>query len=253
MKHLQTNTSPKLECSDISIVYENDTILSSLNLGIQEGEVVAVLGVSGSGKSTLLKIISGLLLPDKGRVKIDGVDNTGKTGKVSFMRQDSLLMPWKTVIDNIILPLTVNGVKKTDAYKRAEEYLADFGLEACKNLYPSQISGGMAKRASLLRAYLFSADVLLLDEPFSSLDAITRIAVYDWFHAKVRELKITALLVTHDINEAVYLSDRVCVLKGRPAEIVFDMRVDVVKQGYHATVADRSFQAAVDCLMGWLL
>ena len=250
MQHLQTNTSPKLklECIGISKIYGRDPILSSVNLRVRQGETVAVLGESGSGKSTLLKIISGLILPDGGCVMIDGGDCTGKTGNVSFMRQDSLLMPWKTVIDNVVLPLTISGVKKADAYKRAEQYLPYFGLEACKALYPSQISGGMAKRASLLRAYLFSSTILLLDEPFSSLDTITRIKVYEWFLATVRDLKITAVLVTHDINEAVYLSDRVCVISGRPAEIVFEMPVSMAKNGYRATSASASYQTAVDGL-----
>ena len=177
---------------------------------------------------------------------IDGEDCTGKTGMTSFMRQDSLLMPWKTVLDNIILPLTISGMKKTDAYKRAGQYLDSFGLDACKHLYPSQISGGMAKRVSMLRAYMFSSPVLLLDEPFSSLDAITRIAVYEWFLETVRDLKLTAVLVTHDINEAVYLSDKICVIKGRPAETAFNMSIDVEKKGYHTTSGSRRFQAAAD-------
>jgi len=245
---LQTTSCPKLECLDISKLYENDPILASINLCVQEGEVVALLGPSGSGKSTLLKIISGLELPDGGCILIDGKDCTGKTGHVSFMRQDSLLMPWKTVIDNVTLPLTIGGMRKEDAYAQAEQYLAYFGLEACRNLYPSQISGGMAKRVSLLRAYLFSSSILLLDEPFSSLDTITRISVYEWFLATVRGLSMTSVLVTHDIHEAVYLADRVCVIKGRPATIAFDMMVEVEKQGYRTTSACPTFQASIDHL-----
>jgi len=204
--------------------------------------------MSGSGKSTLLKIISGLALPDDGRVFIDGEDYTGRTGKVSFMMQDSLLMPWKTVLDNAILPLIISGVKKAEAYERAEKYLEYFGLDACKNLYPAQISGGMAKRVSLLRAYLFSSDILLLDEPFSSLDSLTRISVYEWFLKTVRDLKITTVLVTHDINEAVYLSDKVYIIRGRPAEVALEMKIDVDKQGYRETSANSAFHAAVDSL-----
>ena len=248
MPPLQMHTSPKLECINISKTYGNDAILSSVSLSAREGEIISVLGMSGSGKSTLLKIVSGLTEPDFGSVIISGEDCTGKTGKVSFMRQDSLLMPWKTVLDNIILPLTIGGVKKSEAYRWAEQYLEYFGLESCKNLYPSQISGGMAKRVSLLRAYLFSSDILLLDEPFSSLDTLTRIAVYEWFLTTVRELKMTAVLVTHDINEAVYLSDKVYIIKGRPANIALEMKIDVDKNGYRTTTASSTFHAAVDRL-----
>ena len=248
MPPLQTPISPKLECINISKTYGNDAILSSVSLSAHEGEIISVLGMSGSGKSTLLKIVSGLTEPNSGSIIIGGEDCTGKTGKVSFMRQDSLLMPWKTVLDNIILPLTIGGVKKKEAYKRAEQYLEYFGLEACKNLYPSQISGGMAKRVSLLRAYLFSADILLLDEPFSSLDTLTRISVYEWFLTTVRELKMTAVLVTHDINEAVYLSDKVYIIKGRPANIALEMKIDVEKNGYRITTASSAFHAAADRL-----
>jgi len=243
---LQTNISPKLECVSVGKTYGNDAILSSICLNAKEGEIISVLGMSGSGKSTLLKIISGLTAPDCGSVIIDGEDCSGKTGKVSFMRQDSLLMPWKTVLDNIILPLTISGVKKAEAYRRAEQHLAYFGLEACKKLYPSQISGGMAKRVSLLRAYLFSSDILLLDEPFSSLDTLTRISAYEWFLTTVSDLKMTSVLVTHDINEAVYLSDKVYIIKGRPAEIALEMKIDVEKLGFRETSASSAFHAATD-------
>ena len=242
------NSFHKLKCLGISKTYDNDPILSDINLQVQEGEVVSVLGMSGSGKSTLLKIISGLVTPDSGHVIIDGEVSTGATEKVSFMRQDSLLMPWKTVLDNIVLPLTINGVKKKEAYRRAEQYLEYFGLEASKNLYPAQISGGMAKRASLLRAHMLSSSILLLDEPFSSLDTITRISIYEWFMATVRDLKLTSVLVTHDVHEAVYLSDRVFVIKGRPAEIVFEMKVDSEKSGYRQTSTSPDFLSAVEQL-----
>jgi ABC-type nitrate/sulfonate/bicarbonate transport system ATPase subunit len=248
MQPLQTNFSPKLECIGISKAYGNEAILSSINLSAREGEIISVLGMSGIGKSTLLKVISGLTAPDNGSVIIGGEDCTGITGKVSFMRQDSLLMPWKTVIDNIILPLTVSGVKKAEAYRRAEQHLAYFGLEACKKLYPSQISGGMARRVSLLRAYLFSSDILLLDEPFSSLDTLTRISVYEWFLTTVRDLKMTSVLVTHDINEAVYLSDKVYIIKGRPAEIASEVKIDADKQGFRETSASSAFHTVADRL-----
>ena len=245
MQPSPTNSFPKLACIGISKEYENDPILRDVDFRVQEGEVAAILGMSGSGKTTLLKILSGLTLPDRGRVIIDGEDCTGTVGKVSFMRQDSLLMPWKTVLDNIVLPLTINGVKKAEAYRRADSYLARFGLEASKNLYPAQISGGMAKRASLLRAHLFSSAILLLDEPFSSLDAITRISIYEWFMATVGELKLTSVLVTHDMHEAVYLSDRVFVIKGRPAKIVYEMKIDLEKRDYRQTSASHGFLTAV--------
>ena len=248
MRHSQTNSCLKLECVDLSKSYGSDSIFSSVNLNAQGGEIISVLGMSGSGKSTLLKVISGLIVPESGRVMIEGEDCTGKIGKVSFMRQDSLLMPWKTVIDNIILPLIIGGVKKDEAYRKAEQYIAYFGLESCKHLYPSQISGGMAKRVSLLRAYLFSSDILLLDEPFSSLDTLTRITVCEWFLTTVRDLKMTAVLVTHDLEEAVYLSDKVYIIKGRPAEIDFEMRIDFEKQGYRKTAASCEFRGATDRL-----
>ena len=248
MPPLPTTSCPKLECVDISKAYGEDGILADVSLKLHKGEVVAILGASGSGKSTLLKIISGLVMPDKGSVYIDGADCTGKTGMTSFMLQDSLLFPWKTVLENIILPLIISGMKRERAEAKAREYLEQFGLSGCEKLYPAQISGGMARRVSLLRAYMFSSGILLLDEPFSSLDSITRIAIYEWFRQIVDELSISTLLITHDVSEAVYLADRVHVIKGRPASLSFTLDIDIEKQSYPQSLTSSSFLHSVSTL-----
>lgn len=213
------SNGPLLEVRGITSLYEDLPILNDIHMHLDEGEFVSIVGPSGCGKSTLFHHISGIMTPEKGSVLIRGEDHTGRAGRVSYMYQKDLLMPWKKVVDNVALPLRLKGLSKKEARERALELFELFGLEGFEKSYPYQLSGGMRQRASLLRTYLYSSDILLLDEPFGGLDAITRARLQDWLLELLARLDVAVLFITHDIEEALYLSDRIYVLSDRPAEI----------------------------------
>ena len=219
----------KLEVKNIKKSFENNPVIDDVTLYLSEGEFVSILGLSGSGKSTIFNIISGLLLPDEGEVIIDGENCTGQTGGVSYMYQKDLLLPWKNIIDNVSLPLVIKGVSKKRAREEVKGYFKTFELEGFEYNYPFQLSGGMRQRAALLRTYMFSKDIMLLDEPFASLDAITRWKMQCWLVNVLKDLKTSTLFITHDIDEAVFLSDRIYVLTERPARIKEEVMVDIPK------------------------
>ena len=170
-------------------------VLKNINFSIQKGEFVSLVGVSGSGKSTLLNIIAGLEKPDEGNVFLDGKDILNKTGNVSYMFQKDLLFPYYTILENVILPLVIQGKDKDKSRQKAIPLFKDFGLEGCQNQYPSQLSGGMKQRAALLRTYLFSKELMLLDEPFSALDMITKNPMHEWYLSTIEKLGLTPLLI----------------------------------------------------------
>ncbi len=205
-------------------------VLKNINFSIQKGEFVSLVGVSGSGKSTLLNIIAGLEKPDEGNVFLDGKDILNKTGNVSYMFQKDLLFPYYTILENVILPLVIQGKDKDKSRQKAIPLFKDFGLEGCQNQYPSQLSGGMKQRAALLRTYLFSKELMLLDEPFSALDMITKNQMHEWYLSTIEKLGLTTLLITHDIEEAVLLSDRILIMKNvcdtENSNIVKEIKVD---------------------------
>lgn len=201
-----------LSLSEINKSFDSRQVLKNINLNISQGEFVSLVGVSGSGKSTLLNIIAGLEKPDSGIVLLNGESLNGKTGKVSYMFQKDLLFPYYTILDNVILPLIISGIKKEDAQKKAEPFFAQFGLEGTQQKYPKQLSGGMKQRAAFLRTYLSSKELMLLDEPFSALDMITKNQMHEWYLNVMSKLKLTTLLITHDIEEAILLSDRIFIM-----------------------------------------
>ena len=201
-----------LSLSEINKSFDSRQVLKNINLNISQGEFVSLVGVSGSGKSTLLNIIAGLEKPDSGIVLLNGESLNGKTGKVSYMFQKDLLFPYYTILDNVILPLIISGMKKEDAQKKAEPFFAQFGLDGTQQKYPKQLSGGMKQRAAFLRTYLSSKELMLLDEPFSALDMITKNQMHEWYLNVMSKLKLTTLLITHDIEEAILLSDRIFIM-----------------------------------------
>ena len=164
-------------------------------------------------------MISGLLRPDAGRVLLDGRDITGQPGSISYMLQKDLLLPYRTIEDNVALPLVLRGVKKQAAREQVSPMFRQFGLEGTQKKYPAQLSGGMRQRAALLRTYLFSQDVALLDEPFSALDTLTKSAIHRWFLGVMEQIHLSTLFITHDIDEAILLSDRIYLLSGSPGTI----------------------------------
>lgn len=218
-----------LEAKNLNKSYGEKQIISDINVFLRQGEMVSLLGISGIGKTTLFNLLSGLETPDSGTVFLDGNDITGKSGLVGYMQQSDLLLPFKTIADNVIIPLILKGEKKKSALTKAKPLLNEFGLEGCESLYPSQLSGGMRQRAALLRSFLFSDRILLMDEPFSALDAITRRSMQLWFKRIVREHGLSTFFITHDINEALLLSDRVYILSGNPGQITSEIEVNLPK------------------------
>jgi ABC-type nitrate/sulfonate/bicarbonate transport system ATPase subunit len=208
-----------LHVNGVSKSFEDGQVIKDISIKLREGEIVSLLGVSGGGKTTLFNIIAGLSIPDEGNVILDGEDITGKPGNVSYMLQKDLLLPYRTIVDNVALPLVIRGMKKKEAREKAASYFEEFGLAGSEKKYPAQLSGGMKQRAALLRTYLFSEKVALLDEPFSALDMLTKGTVHEWYLDVMEKIKLSTLFVTHDIDEAILLSDRIYLLTGKPGTI----------------------------------
>ena len=209
----------KLEVKHVSKRFDGRPVLDDISIELRQGELVCLLGVSGGGKTTLFNVISGLLRPDAGRVLLDGRNITGQPGSISYMLQKDLLLPYRTIEDNVALPLVLRGVKKQAAREQVSPMFRQFGLEGTQKKYPAQLSGGMRQRAALLRTYLFSQDVALLDEPFSALDTLTKSAIHRWFLGVMEQIRLSTLFITHDIDEAILLSDRIYLLSGSPGTI----------------------------------
>jgi ABC-type nitrate/sulfonate/bicarbonate transport system ATPase subunit len=202
-------------------------VLDGVGFDVAPGEFVSVIGPSGCGKSTLFNVIAGLDLPDAGRVLVDGEDATGRVDHVAYMPQRDLLFPWRTVLDNTTLGLEVAGMSRRTARERARPLFAPFGLEGFESARPHELSGGMRQRAALLRTVVQDRAVLLLDEPFGALDSLTRTDMQTWLEEVRARFGWTVLLITHDIREAAFLSDRVVVLGPRPAHVRREVTVDL--------------------------
>ena len=225
------NRKLKLETKNVSVQFEDKKIIEDISVRLHENELVCILGLSGVGKTTLFNVIAGLISPSEGTVEMNGTDITGKSGNISYMLQKDLLLPFKTVIDNVSLPLVIKGEKKKVAREKAEKYFTQFGLEGTEKKYPNQLSGGMRQRAALLRTYLFSNETALLDEPFSALDAITKHKMHLWYLDIMKQIKMSTLFITHDIDEAIILSDRIYILSGSPGKITAEIEVDIDRGG----------------------
>lgn len=219
----------KLEVQSLSMEFSNASgvvsALTPVSFALAKGSFVSVIGPSGCGKSTLFNIIAGLQRPSGGTVSIDGEDATGTIGRVGYMLQKDLLLPWRTVLDNVVLGMEIKGVPRTRARATAFPYLERYGLGGFENRYPRELSGGMRQRAALLRTLLLDTDVILLDEPFGALDAQTRASMQEWLLQIWGDFRKTVIFVTHDVEEAVYLSDEILVMSARPGRIVD--RIDV--------------------------
>ena len=225
-----------LELKHIHYAYHNmdgeTPALTDISFAINEGEFIAIVGPSGCGKSTLLSLIAGLLEPEKGLIKISGKYLRESTTNIGYMLQHDQLFEWRTIYNNVILGLEVQHMLTTKAKAKAHELLADYGLKQFENAKPSELSGGMRQRAALVRTLVLEPDILLLDEPFSALDYQTRLNVSDNIGQIIRREKKTAILVTHDLSEAISLADRVIILSKRPASIqqtlplIFDLEKD---------------------------
>ena len=207
--------------------------LDSLSLRIEEGEIVALVGPSGCGKSTLLELVAGLQAPDAGRVE---------AVPAAYMPQRDLLLPWRTAIANAALALECAGVRPRDAREAAHPLFERFGLEGFEHARPAELSGGMRQRVALARTFLSGRPLLLLDEPFAALDQITRASLQEWLADALRAEPRTVVLVTHDVQEALYLADRVAVMSARPGRIVDVIAVDIPRpRARRATVTSGAF------------
>ena len=220
---------PVLEVKGVSKSFDGEEIIRDITLELKEGEIVSLLGVSGGGKTTLFNVIAGLSMPDEGEIYLEGNDVTGKPGNISYMLQKDLLLPYRTIVDNVALPLMIRGMKKSDAREKAADYFEEFGLLGAEKKYPSEVSGGMKQRAALLRTYLFSEKVALLDEPFSALDMLTKASVHEWYLDVMEKIRLSTLFITHDIDEAILLSDRIYLLTGKPGAITKEIVIKETK------------------------
>ena len=214
-----------LDIKNLSYSFGNNPILKDINIHVNENEMVAIVGSSGVGKSTLFNLIAGVLKKQVGEITING--SKDYIGKVAYMLQKDLLFEHKTIIDNVILPLIIAKVNKKEALEEGNKILKQFNLDKYANKYPQQLSGGMRQRIALIRTYMFKRKIFLLDEAFSALDAITKKELHKWYLDLKKEFNLTTLLITHDIEEAVFLSDRIYILGNKPGEIIGEIKIKI--------------------------
>src|SRR5258705_5005250 len=241
------SSAPKLCVDDVSMTFKTPTgvfqALAPVTLSIPQGRFVSLIGPAGCGKSTIFNIIAGLLEPTGGRVLIDGVDATGTIGRVGYMLQKDLLLPWRTVLDNTILGMEIQHVPLRAARERALPLLHRYGLAGFEYLYPNALSGGMRQRAALLRTIWSDTDVILLDEPSGALDAQTKLKMQEWLMQLWSDFSKTVLFVTHDVEEAIYLSDEVYVMGTRPGRIIATIPVPLARPRIRGSVLGPEFLA----------
>lgn len=247
-------TTPRIELQHVSKTFVGDgrtvPALRDISLTVMPGEFVTVIGASGSGKSTLFNLCVGLLEPDEGSIIIDGNESRSRLGMLGYMPQRDLLLPWRRVLDNVLLPQDIKGIPRKESRQIALEMFQRFGLESFEHDYPSSLSGGMRQRVALLRTWLTGCDTLLLDEPFGALDALTRKELQDWLLKVWQEFGRTVVFITHDVEEAVYLADRVIVLSARPGTVKRELVVDLPRPRHQRIVAESGFGNLVRGLLG---
>lgn len=231
-------TPPRLAVRSLRKSFGALAVLDGVSLSVEAGAFVSILGPSGAGKSTLFQILTGGAAPDGGAILFDGAPlAAAPAGRFALMPQHDVLMPWRSILDNAALGLEVQGLSRAEARRRAGPLFAPFGLGGFENHYPAQLSGGMRQRAALLRTVVQDRAMLLLDEPFGALDALTRTGMQRWLEGMWGRHRWTALLITHDVREAVFLSDRIYVLSGRPARVLHEVAVPLARPRSRAAIA----------------
>lgn len=213
----------KIRIENISKSFDGDKIIENISINVKEGELVSILGPSGCGKSTIFNMIAGILKQNSGEIDVNG--------KLSYMYQKDLLLPYKTIIDNVSLPLILRKEKKSQAREEVKQYFKVFGLDGYEDKYPKELSGGMRQRANFMRTYVNSNEIMLLDEPFGALDSITKSSMQKWLLDIRKKVTSTILLITHDIEEAILLSDRIYVISNKPSSVSMEIVVDRDKIG----------------------
>ena len=238
-------TTPRIELRHVSKTFSGIDhavpALEDISLKVMPGEFIIIIGASGSGKSTLFNLCVGLLEPDEGEILIDGEKPGNRAGMVGYMPQRDLLLPWRSVLNNVLIPLEIQGIPRRESRQKALEMLPHFGLETFENEYPSALSGGMRQRAALLRTWLTGRSTLCLDEPFGALDALTRKELQNWLLRVWQEFGRTVMFITHDVEEAVYLADRVIVLSARPGKIKRELKIDLPRPRRQRMIAEPEF------------
>ena len=231
-----------LEINNLSFRYKDSEklIIDDLSFSIGKNEFITIIAPSGTGKSTLFRLILGLLEPQRGSVQISNGDNKNIIG---YMPQNDSLMPWRNILDNTTVGLELNGYSKKEARKMAATYFEDFGLKGTEKLYPHELSGGMRQRASFLRAIVNNPSIILLDEPFSSLDALTRRKMQAWLLELCQKQKNTVFMITHDIDEALLLSDRILICTELPYKNLKSIDVNFKRPRNYETTLSSEFIA----------
>ncbi len=232
------NNKVKINLNNIQKKYDDITVLNDISINVYEGEFVSILGPSGCGKSTIFNIIANLTNYSSGEINIDG--------NLSYMYQKDLLLPYKNIIDNVTLPLILNEEKKCNAYKKVKKYFDIVGLEGYEYKYPHELSGGMKQRANFLRTYVASNDIMLLDEPFGALDSITKSSMQKWLLEVKSKVNSTILLITHDIDEAIMMSDRIYVISKKPSIVKKEFIID--KKYYNEDKIENVFKLKKEIL-----
>lgn len=242
-------TTPRIELRNVSKTFRGDgrsvPAVREVSLRVMPGEFVTVIGASGSGKSTLFNLCVGLLDPDDGSILLDGDEPQSRLGRLGYMPQHDLLLPWRSVLGNVLIPLDIKGLPRKESRDKALGMFPRFGLAGFEHDYPSSLSGGMRQRAALLRTWLTGCDTLLLDEPFGALDALTRRELQDWLLGVWQEFGRTVVFITHDVEEAVYLGDRVIVLSARPGTVKRELAVGLPRPRRQGMVAESGFGGLV--------
>jgi ABC-type nitrate/sulfonate/bicarbonate transport system ATPase subunit len=246
-------TAAKLHLDQVGMTYNTPAgplvALAPTTLAISPGRLISLIGPRGCGKSTIFNILTGVLRPTAGRVVIDGIDSTGVTGRVGYMLKRDLLLPWCTVLDNVILGMEARGVPPREARHRALPLLRRHGLAGLENVHPNALSDDMRQRVALLRTLLYGTDVILLDEPFAAFDAETKLTMQDWLLDLWADFGKTAVFVTRDVDEAIYLSDEVYVMATRPGRIAATIAVPIARpRQRHVVMAPEFIAIKERCL-----
>ncbi|MGZ8635853.1 MAG: ABC transporter ATP-binding protein [Actinomycetota bacterium] len=242
----------KLVAADVTCRFGDTVALADASLEVGASEFVSIVGPSGCGKSTLFNVVAGLIRPTSGRVLLDGREVTGQTGHVGYMFQKDLLVPWRTVLGNIVLGAALTGRVGAREEAEAVALASRYGLGEFVDHYPHALSGGMRQRVALMRTLAVHRDVLLLDEPFGALDSQTRLEMQRWLLEVWSELDRTVLFVTHDVDEAVFLADRVVVMTPRPGRIAAEIRVAIPRPRALETLTSPGFIATKRRVLGLL-
>ena len=231
----------KISLNNIGQMYDGKKVISDISFDVNESEFITLIGPSGCGKSTIFKIITGLEKNYTGNVIIDGIDIEKYQGKLAYMPQNDLLLDWRTLYKNAVLPMEIEKADKKNIDERIKKLLPEFKLLGEEGKYPYELSGGMKKRTALLRTFLVDSDIMLLDEPFGALDAITRSEMQEFLLEVCDRHRHTVLFITHDIDEAVYLSDRIIVLGKNPAIIKGEIEIKISKPRNADVLLEREF------------